>query len=286
MANIYNLIKGKIKVSSKSGDELICHCPFHNDTTPSFSINLKTGKWICFAGCGAGSFDLLLKKLGIKKNKIILPEKNKLDDKEKIRFDNLPDSFRVIESLDELPEFIRQKRFTINILRRFTIGFTNDEQWKDYIIIPIYENSKLITFQGRHKIKDGNPKYKNPKNSDLHKTFFNYDSTKNKTFVFLTEGVFDTIKLAQWGLYGMCSFGTSLSLRQKILLARLKPKALFVCFDPDTAGYKGNEKILKELSNIFKIYIVNLPTSKDVDELTKDEFKQIVKMSLKSSIKI
>lgn len=32
-------------------------CPLHEDRHASFSVNLKTGGWRCFAGCGAG--DLL-----------------------------------------------------------------------------------------------------------------------------------------------------------------------------------------------------------------------------------
>jgi len=29
-------------------------CPFHQDRTPSLSINLEKGVWKCFAGCGEG----------------------------------------------------------------------------------------------------------------------------------------------------------------------------------------------------------------------------------------
>ena len=36
-----------------SGDEIHCCCPFHKENKPSFSINLETGKYICFSGkCG------------------------------------------------------------------------------------------------------------------------------------------------------------------------------------------------------------------------------------------
>lgn len=34
------------------GNELICSCPFHDDRTPSFNVNLDTGLYNCF-GCGA-----------------------------------------------------------------------------------------------------------------------------------------------------------------------------------------------------------------------------------------
>ena len=32
-------------------DELICLCPFHDEDTPSFNFNIKTGLFKCF-GCG------------------------------------------------------------------------------------------------------------------------------------------------------------------------------------------------------------------------------------------
>src|SRR5258708_1254555 len=35
---------------------LICKCPFHDDNTPSFSVQLQNpGLWKCFAGCGGGN---------------------------------------------------------------------------------------------------------------------------------------------------------------------------------------------------------------------------------------
>lgn len=34
------------------GNELICSCPFHDEDTPSFNVNLKNGVYHCF-GCGA-----------------------------------------------------------------------------------------------------------------------------------------------------------------------------------------------------------------------------------------
>ena len=46
-------------------------CPFHDDHTPSLSVNLdgRRGGWICFAGCGKGdlvSFHMRLKGLAFR----------------------------------------------------------------------------------------------------------------------------------------------------------------------------------------------------------------------------
>lgn len=38
-------------------------CPFHEDHAPSFGVDLKTGAWECFAGCGkGGALDYLMRQ--------------------------------------------------------------------------------------------------------------------------------------------------------------------------------------------------------------------------------
>lgn len=47
------LLQQKLQRASKRGDELYALCPFHNDTNVgSFSVNMQTGHYLCFA-CGA-----------------------------------------------------------------------------------------------------------------------------------------------------------------------------------------------------------------------------------------
>lgn len=44
-------LKGQLR---GSGPEIKLRCPFHEDRTPSLSVNLDKGTWKCFAGCGEG----------------------------------------------------------------------------------------------------------------------------------------------------------------------------------------------------------------------------------------
>lgn len=45
------------------GEERKCKCPFHNDKTPSMSVNVGSGLWKCFAGCGGGDVITLICRL-------------------------------------------------------------------------------------------------------------------------------------------------------------------------------------------------------------------------------
>jgi putative DNA primase/helicase len=48
-----------------TGSEGKGRCPFHEDSTPSFSVNCEKGTWICYAGCGGGGLKELAERLGV-----------------------------------------------------------------------------------------------------------------------------------------------------------------------------------------------------------------------------
>jgi len=63
----YALMQGTVEKPSKHGLELRLRRPFHDDKTPSLSINAETGKFHCF-GChakGGDIFDFVVTKEGI-----------------------------------------------------------------------------------------------------------------------------------------------------------------------------------------------------------------------------
>ncbi|MFP3869106.1 MAG: CHC2 zinc finger domain-containing protein [Desulfobacteraceae bacterium] len=52
--DFYNSYSSELPSLKKGvGDEAKALCPFHEDTSPSLSVNLRTGKYYCF-GCNAG----------------------------------------------------------------------------------------------------------------------------------------------------------------------------------------------------------------------------------------
>lgn len=48
-----------------SNNQTIGLCPFHEDKRQSFSVNLETGLWKCFAGCGEGNAYQFAQRIGI-----------------------------------------------------------------------------------------------------------------------------------------------------------------------------------------------------------------------------
>lgn len=55
-----------------SGNQRTAKCPFHEDSSPSLSVNIPQQLWTCHAGCGGGSvIDLLAKFNGVDAKEII-----------------------------------------------------------------------------------------------------------------------------------------------------------------------------------------------------------------------
>jgi len=54
----YSLMQGSTERNTKQGVELCIRCPFHEDNTPSLSLNVNTGRFYYF-GCRAKGGDIL-----------------------------------------------------------------------------------------------------------------------------------------------------------------------------------------------------------------------------------
>lgn len=63
--SIITVIRERV-VLRRSGQEMAGQCPFHSDTTPSFSVNAEKGLFHCF-GCGESGdvFDFIMKIDGL-----------------------------------------------------------------------------------------------------------------------------------------------------------------------------------------------------------------------------
>src|ERR1700676_4287876 len=64
-ADIVEVIGAHVRLK-RAGRNLVGLCPFHNEKTPSFSVNAERGFFHCF-GCGAGGtvFDFVIKVEGL-----------------------------------------------------------------------------------------------------------------------------------------------------------------------------------------------------------------------------
>jgi putative DNA primase/helicase len=60
-----NALRDQGKIAWAGSGEGKCRCPFHDDESPSFSVNAVKGTWVCHAGCGGGGIKELAGRLSI-----------------------------------------------------------------------------------------------------------------------------------------------------------------------------------------------------------------------------
>jgi 5S rRNA maturation endonuclease (ribonuclease M5) len=161
----------------------------------------------------------------------------------------------------------------VTLVDRYKIKGTLDIGKYPYrIIIPIYYNNELVTYQTRTIRKSDKSKYINcdPENEiiPIKETLYNYGQCRGN-YVIVTEGVMKVWKLQK---NVVATFGKNFTNKQIELL--LKFEYVFMFFDPDEAGKKGAKKLTNILNNLGK-KVFNIEHEKAPDELNQQEVGEI-----------
>lgn len=267
-----------LKIKSITGDEVVAHCPFtqnhkNNDKSPSFGINLSTGKFLCRTGCIKGSsFEELYTALT---GEVYLGQKMagyiELPENKVTKFPQIPDLPLAINNFGF--EYLTQKRgLTKDSIIKWGIKY-----WSSIngIVIPIEQIGYVIRYLDATTTKD---KYKYVAGTKITNCLFGESKLdfNLKFYIILVEGALDTISLHQKG------FANTMSLlhidvsdiQMKILKKYNMP--VYLLLDGDAPGKEATEKLEKKLKYNFYVKKCYLPDEKDPDELSKEELEKIL----------
>jgi len=168
-------------------------------------------------------------------------------------------------------------------------NFNSDKIWRDWgiqgtgpigpykfrIIIPIYFDGKLVSYQGRDITGRSDLRYKAcPIEKEVihHKHLvYGIDHVKNRKAV-IVEGVFDVWRL---GYGAVSTFGTEVTNEQVILLADRLDKA-YICFD-EGAEFKANELGGRLIALGVDVELITID-AEDPAELSDLEASKIMKL--------
>jgi ORF023 len=141
-----------------------------------------------------------------------------------------------------------------------------DGEYRNRVIIPIYESGELKFWVARAIQRDIKMKEKSPSDEDYQisksEVIFNIDiAAKQYHSCVICEGIFDALS---YGNVGVSLLGKSLYQEQlNILLGyrELLTEGVYISLDNDAK--KDALKIASKLSEYFKVYIVNIPSELD-----------------------
>lgn len=218
----------------KSGKGLIGKCPFHEDKSPSFSVNPDQNVWNCHAGCGGGSvIDLLA------------------------RFENLEPRDVIKKYVSDESRAPAQPATKPVIEKVYSYTDANGEE--------VYQALRLKPKSFRQRRKQGGAWVYNM--DGVERVLYRLHEVARAQEVWVVEGEKDADNLAALGYCATCNVGGAGKWLDGYTEA-LKGKEVILCGDNDEPGKKHVEFVLKSIETAAKsIKVLKVPPPhKDVSD--------------------
>lgn len=257
-------------------------CPFHEDRSPSCSINLKQSLWFCHSGCGGGKLEDFFKDLGESEFEELslslqdVMEKFDLPSKAIKDSNFLPSVVLPWVNTITLPEFILDRGFSIDSAFRWGFVVSDDGS----LVIPVNSLDGQMVGWVCRKMPGKMPKYVYSAGLEKSKVLFGADKiTMMNNFLVIVEGSLDAIWLDQNGFDAVAILGGYISKRQFDIIEELRPTEVVTCFDNDDVGRRLTGDVFDYFSNRRLVSCANLPKNKkDIQDVkNKSEIQQIIK---------
>lgn len=278
-------IKSQWKESSWTGD-VPCHCPFHEDKTPSMFIHIEKGVYNCFSCGNKGTIaslyrditgSSLYKDLNIPTDEFsrfathtaYAPEAedySKLDREISITIQSPVVNVR--ESNDAV-RYLRTRGISFDVADSMQMAYMesgriNGTVYRKRLLIPIYDNGKLISVEGRDVTGRQNTKVLYPKDSSVN-TLYDLDNLDPERPIYVVEGLLDLAVLRTDSYFANSTaiFGAQVTRRQLWLLNQYDRVVLIP--DNDKAGRNTTRKLIEDLDRPFEI--LDVPRLQDIKDV-------------------
>lgn len=278
---------------SRKGPQAVTCCPVHGETHPSFSVNMVTGAWSCFA-CHARGRDieslvrtiegltsddevsLFLRTVGTKTVEEI---RDDLRAKLQARKDLL--ARRGQPDLTETDEwewyaslahpYLKGRGFAKSIIRAHKIGYDPTQR---AITIPVFEHGVCRFMYRRFVDPQGKGAYRYPFDIDKSNYLWGLDRPakeyRDQTLI-VTEGALDALWPRQHGHdQTVAILGSFMSEVQARKIAAVDPAEAVLFFDNDEAGYDATEHAGRMLvqMGLRNVYYLRYPRTAGNDPQT------------------
>jgi DNA primase len=305
---IVRFLKRHLKVTSKNGLEWQALCPYHDDKTPSFSVNIRKGLFICYA-CGAkGNMKQLAEHLQASAPMVHEPTIEELEAELANLKQSMAQADRPIVGLKVPPiyttpeatrvcqEYFGAKRnLNTETIERYRLCA---DTVHNEALIPVCDLEGRIAFFIRRAIDwDGaGLKYRYPKGAkvseylfgaDIAKKWFSTTTSTKQTVLVITEGTLDAmsvdnppVKRDVWNRHdavmcGVAVMGAKISETQAHLVQKLAPSLIFIGTDSDRAGREAAMQIENALRAVRVggpfVHLAWSNNYKDLNELPEDQ---------------
>lgn len=288
--------KGYLRdIGKENNDNIKITCPFHKEgqeNHPSCYVYtgresnfLEYGYYKCFTCGSKGPLYKLVSKclnMGDEESKkwlidnfsntlveaeLFLPKIELKDDQEPCLDDKILNQYAFYHP------YLEDRGISFETAKKFQVGWNKEH---NSITFPVRnKHGKLVGITERYI----NMKRFNIPTS-MKKPVYLLDLIikEGHTSVFVCESQINCLTLWEWGYPAIALFGTG-SKVQYDLLKTSGIRHYYLCFDGDEAGRKGAFRFITYMNKDVLITNINIPEGKDVNDLTKEEFKRLLENS-------
>lgn len=299
-----------LNVKSKSGFEWLCLCPYHEDNSPSFSVNIRKRLFICYA-CGAkGNMTQLLQHLGIsdtlEQDEISLDElssKIKVAGEEASRTVRppvgIPIPATIYSDSDAIKRYWEEERKLSRFaVQAYKLGY---DSLNDEAIIPVRDFNGHNIGMIRRTFDPSRPRYLYSKGMKTSEVVFGaYEAMRlaesqlvSKGVLVITEGAVDAMTVyskapassvsanEKMFFVGVAILGSRMSKTQANIIKRLGFEEIIIATDMDRAGKTAQVQVATMLKDIrvgSLVHKAHWPeqSGKDLNSLSESEAMRVL----------
>jgi hypothetical protein len=278
-----------ISKAKREGDELTGLCPFHPDKSPSFSVNLQTGLWKCYAGCGGGNIvdyhakanNLSTKEAYQKLCEIYVPESRNPKQSKK------PTKTIPIETLElfknipakALAYLLDKRGWSKEIITRYGIGYCDKKRFdpgnigEHRFTIPVYsDQGELVNIRSYKPGSAENKLMSWSTGSKKKQSFIGFGESRlfplsilqeakaKDEYVILCEGEPDCLCGNSHGLHCITQTAGAGTWKDEFN-SHFKGVKVLIAYDNDEEGRAGADRVSKHLPHFAKsVEVIQWPS--------------------------
>lgn len=168
-------------------------------------------------------------------------------------------------------EYMFKRKLTEEIINKFDIGY----DWKtNCITFPVRDINGNCLFVARRSVVSKFFNYP----TNIEKPLYGiYELPKDAAEVIICESMINALTCYVYGKPALALNGTGTDYQIE-QLKKLNVRKYILALDPDEAGRKGTAKLRRGLQGKKIVTEYRIPVGKDINDLTEDEFKNLVEI--------
>lgn len=288
-AIVENYLKDNFLIKESSSGEWRINSPFCNDSKYHLYFSKDRQLFTDFkTGISGNIYQFINKTIDIPENKVIyflletynpLLKEIYIEQQEENQGNNLKEVLNKTKWFNDkigifgkkALKYLKNRKVPDEYIMKWGYCFEPSYEFDNRIIIPFYENNKIVYIIARSIDKSEKMRYKNINGLDSKNFVFNYDKINNNNPLIICEGVFDAISISN--VPATCMLSADIGKKQIKKIAEKEVNKIIFIKDNDETGELTLKRNINKLINYYppsinlEIFTYNIPKKyKDFNE--------------------